>query len=160
MRAIRTHGVENVKDPECWAIPGFNFRFTDIQASIGIEQLKLLPEKIDRLKEIYQQYLGGLASIPALKSIPVNLETGEVPMYNEFLCEQRGKLIKHLDSQGIETRPFFPDLNHADYLNQGSFEYPNSRKYGENGIYLPSGPAQNNEGISRVIECIERAYTR
>ena len=28
MRAIRTHGVENVKDPKNWAMAGFNFRFT------------------------------------------------------------------------------------------------------------------------------------
>jgi len=40
LRSIRTHGVENVKDPGKWVMAGFNFRFTDVLASIGIEQLK------------------------------------------------------------------------------------------------------------------------
>ena len=32
IRAMRTHGVENVKDPKKWNMPDFNFRYTDIQA--------------------------------------------------------------------------------------------------------------------------------
>ena len=38
LRAMRTHGVENVKDPGKWQMPGSNFRFTDIAASIGLVQ--------------------------------------------------------------------------------------------------------------------------
>ena len=60
MRAIRTHGVENVKNVESWIMPGFNFRFTDIQASIGIEQLKRLPDRISKLRELYSAYKKGL----------------------------------------------------------------------------------------------------
>ena len=40
LRAMRTHGIENVIDPGEWGRLGFNFRFTDVLASIGLEQLK------------------------------------------------------------------------------------------------------------------------
>jgi len=143
-----------VKDPKNWIMPGFNFRFTDIQASIGLVQLQKLPERLELLKEIYRQYIDGMSSTPELKPIPVDLEAGEVPIYNEFLCEKRDELMKYLKAQNIEARPFYPDLDKAPYLNQGSLYYPNSRKYGENGIYLPSGPAQKLTDIKIVIDSI------
>ena len=156
MRAIRTHGVENVKDPKNWIMPGFNFRFTDIQASIGLVQLQKLPERLELLKEIYRQYIDGMSSTPELKPIPVDLEAGEVPIYNEFLCEKRDELMKYLKAQNIEARPFYPDLDKAPYLNQGSLYYPNSRKYGENGLFLPSGPGQSIGNINKVIDAIHK----
>ena len=56
MRAIRTHGVENVKDPKEWVMPGFNFRFTDVLASIGIEQLKRFPDFAKKRQELDKYY--------------------------------------------------------------------------------------------------------
>ena len=56
MRAIRTHGIENVKDPKKWIMPGFNFRFNDIQASIGIEQLKQLFDRVNSLRDLYTTF--------------------------------------------------------------------------------------------------------
>jgi len=154
MRAIRTHGVENVKDPKNWIMPGFNFRFTDIQASIGLVQLQKLPQHIEHIKKIYKLYLDGLASNPEIKPIPVNLDVGEIPVYNEFLVDQRSKLIKYLETKGIEARPFYPDLDKAYYLDQGKLDFPNSHKFGKNGIYLPSGPDQPTKNIDRVIEIL------
>jgi perosamine synthetase len=157
LRAIRTHGVENVKDPKEWLMPGFNFRFTDIQASIGIEQLKRLPERIQILKELYNTYLDGLADTP-LQPISVNLESSEVPVYIEYLCADRENFIKKLQFAEIDSRPFYPDLNHAPYFNQGKRDFPNSRKYGLQGLYLPSGPSQRPENIRVVIDKIREIY--
>lgn len=157
LRAIRTHGVENVKDPKTWAMPGFNFRFTDILASIGIEQLKILPERIEYLKEIYQVYLEGLKGLP-INYIPVKIEAGEVPVYIEYLANDREDFIQNLSKAEIDSRPFYPDLDKASYFPQGNRDFPNSRKYGLKGIYLPSGPSQKIDNIKFVIEQIKKIY--
>ncbi|MDI7166495.1 DegT/DnrJ/EryC1/StrS family aminotransferase [Leptospira santarosai] len=157
LKAVRTHGVENVKDPKAWIMPGFNFRFTDILASIGIEQLKRLPERLDYLKEIYQIYLEGLKETP-ISCIPVNIEAGEIPVYIEYLVNDRENFIQYLSKTEIDSRPFYPDLDRAPYLYQGEFDFPNSRKYGLKGIYLPSGPTQDKKDIYQVIEKIKKIY--
>jgi perosamine synthetase len=156
MRAIRTHGVENVKDPENWIMPGFNFRITDIQASIGIEQLKRLPGRVSHLRDLYLAYEKGLQSSD-FKIIPVDLESGEIPVYNEFLVEGRSQWIKQLGQIGIETRPFYPDMDKAYYLTKKDQNFPNSKKYGLNGIYLPSGPAQQ---LDNVLSCVDSILGR
>ncbi|MBI3394625.1 MAG: DegT/DnrJ/EryC1/StrS family aminotransferase [Spirochaetia bacterium] len=155
LRAIRTHGVENVKDPGSWVMPGFNFRFTDIQASIGIEQLKRLPERLEYHRNIYRQYLEGLAET-TLAPIKMNIGAGEVPVYIEYIASDRSALIQKLENEGIETRPFYPDLDRAPYLAQDGRSFPNSRKYGDGGLYLPCGPAQSQENIERVIKTIRK----
>ena len=84
----------------------------------------------------------------------VDLAKGEVPVYVEVLSAQRERLLAHLARHDIDARPFYPDLDRAAYFNnQGDF--PNSRQYGNEGIYLPSGPAQPMENIERVIKALE-----
>ncbi|MBF0409935.1 MAG: DegT/DnrJ/EryC1/StrS family aminotransferase [Candidatus Riflebacteria bacterium] len=150
LRSIRTHGVENVKDPGRWVMQGFNFRFTDVLASIGIEQLKRLAGRLDYLRELYHIYESGLKDSP-FKIIPVDIETGEIPVYNEFLVDNRQWWINRLEESEIETRPFYPNVDQADYLEVPSHNFPNSAKYSLCGIYLPSGPSQSVSNIRSVI---------
>ena len=154
MRSIRTHGLESVKDPDNWVMPGFNFRFTDVQASIGIVQLKRLPERIEILKEIYLQYKNGLRET-LFQLIPVNITAGEIPVYSEFLVKKRTEWIQRLQEKGIESRPFYPDIDKASYFSDQKMDFPYSRQYGIEGIYLPCGPSQSNANIRTVIKTIK-----
>jgi len=151
--AIRTQGIHDTINTK-WDRPGFNFRFTDILAAIGLQQIKLLPNRIKKLKEIYLLYQQGLKNLSFIKLVPVNIKEGEVPVYIEVLCDYRDKLINYLKDNGIETRPFYPDLNRASYLNNNN-SYPESEIFGNKGVYLPSGPEQNLSDINRVIDVIE-----
>ena len=152
--AMRTHGVGNVVDAT-WTQPGFNFRFTDVLAAIGIQQLTQLDKRIEKLKEIYRVYEDGLRDNKHVRLIPVNLNRGEVPVYIEVLCLQREKLISYLDANDIQARPFYPDLNQAEYLKQ-DIKLPESEPYGLYGLYLPSGPAQPTNNIHKVIQVLNQ----
>jgi dTDP-4-amino-4,6-dideoxygalactose transaminase len=154
MRAIRTHGVENVKDPESWQMMGFNFRFTDILAAIGIEQLKKIDKRIEHLRKIYLKYEKELSDT-AFKQIPVDIEAGEVPIYSEFLVSNRDYWSNELGRQGIETRLFYPSIHTAPYFQTEDTVQKNSTRFSKLGIYLPSGPAQPLENIDYCIGCIK-----
>jgi len=160
MRNIRTHGVERVLDPESWGMPGFNFRFTDIHAAIARIQMKYLDERIEHCRNIYNVYQEGLSDLDRIQIIPVNIETGEVPIYSEYLCIDRQSLVAFLEERLIQCRPFVPDLSQASYLSQGSKQFPFSRKFGEQGVVLPSGPSQSLENIHRVIDTIKEGDKR
>ena len=154
LRAIRTHGVENVKDPESWPMLGFNFRFTDVLASIGIAQLARAADRIDHLRNLYSHYETRLRD-SALTCIPVNVDAGEVPVYVEYLVnDNRQSWIDYLQDQNIETRPFYPNVSRAPYLNQHSKAFPEAQKYGDRGLYLPSGPSQSLANAEIAITAV------
>lgn len=150
--AMRTQGVGDIVNAE-WDQPGFNFRFTDILAAVGIEQLKLLQGRIEKVKKIYRIYAEGIAGLSFIRMIPMNLEGGEIPIYVEVLCEHREELLEFLAQRGIQCRPFYPDLNKAHYL-KNSARYPNSEPFSRAGIYLPAGPEQPIGNINQVISAI------
>jgi dTDP-4-amino-4,6-dideoxygalactose transaminase len=78
-RLLRQHGM-SVPDTvrhgasqvifESYPIVGFNFRMTDIQAAVGREQLKRLPEIVDKRRDLASRYQSLLTEIPGL-GLPV-----------------------------------------------------------------------------------------
>ena len=155
-RNLRTHGVENTIAPGAWDQPGFNFRFTDILATIGILQLGLLPKRIKRIKEIEARYKSGLRGILSVDYI--DTKVNEVGPYIEVLANERDRLRSFLSSQAvsIETRPFYPNLNTAHYWKlRNTVHLPNSIKFQQNGLYLPSGPSILDSEIDYVLSALQ-----
>jgi perosamine synthetase len=152
LRAIRTHGVENTVEPNTWVRPGFNFRFTDILASIGLVQLGLLPDRVRRQIEVFNLYEEGLKDCHSVRLL--SQRSGEVGPYIEVLVEDRERLVQFLKSRGIETRTFYPDLDTASYWDLDE-RLVNSRVFGREGLYLPSGPSISDEQVERVLTSLK-----
>ena len=150
LRAMRTHGIENVIEPGKWDMLGFNFRFTDVLASIALEQFKKLGLRLSRLREIYNRYEVGISGLVNFQMIPLNIDGGEIGPYIEILSNDRESLITYLMQHGIESRKFYPDMDTANYF-KATKENPNSRVFGSDGLYLPSGPSLTNDSIDYVL---------
>ena len=63
----RVHAIKNfgrtVGVGEVYNVMGMNFKFTDLQASFGVEQMRKLPEIVERKKEIYDLYWRELSDV-------------------------------------------------------------------------------------------------
>jgi perosamine synthetase len=60
------HGAKQVIF-ESYPMLGYNYRMTDIQASVGREQLKRLPEIVERRRVLAERYRENLVEVPGLK---------------------------------------------------------------------------------------------
>jgi perosamine synthetase len=58
---------------ESYPVLGFNYRMTDIQAAVGREQLKRLPDAVARRRALARRFMEGLSDVPDL-SLPVEPE--------------------------------------------------------------------------------------
>jgi len=152
MKLIKNHGVTDIFT-DTWSRMGFNFKFTDLLASFGLVQLENVQKRINHLKEIYQKYEEGIKGLSFLKMVPLKVSAGEFPIYAETLCPNRSELIDHLKINGIQCRPVPPNLDISDYIENDK-NYPNSRKFSEQGLYLPSGPTQSIGNIDSVVEAL------
>jgi len=156
LKMLRSHGVvDNFTDS--WNQWGFNFKFTDIQAAMGLAQLKRVPQRIKHLKAIYNIYQKGLTGLNGIRLIPVDIKSGEIPLYIEVLADGRDALIKYLGEKGIQVRPSTPDLDLTSNFKTNG-EFPNSRIFSKKGIYLPSGPEQPLVNIRIVMAELKSFY--
>lgn len=153
LRRIRTHGVADLIEVTYTQV-GFNFKFSDLSAAVGFAQLARAKARIAQLNAIYTCYAAAMEELPFLKLVPVDVAGGEVPLYVEVLCEERDRLRAFLRARKIHTRPFYPDLDRAPYLHTDEV-FPRSRRFSEQGLFLPCGPEQVEENIERVIEALK-----
>ena len=149
---VRNHGLTNNFHPTFLQI-GCNFRFNDILASVGIEQLKKKDAKASRINKIYAKYEKEIKKLPFIKIIPVNVSNGEIPLYIEALCNERDKFMKFMESKGIDCRPALPNVHEAPHI-ESSGDFPKAEVFSKKGLVLPCGPDQPLENIDRVIETI------
>ncbi len=154
LRSLRCHGIEGSVHTPRFQQAGGNFRFTDLQASFVKTQLEQIAEREERLHRLYNNYQNMLSEFHFIKLLEVDTENGELPLYIEAVVEYREKLIVHLESFNIETRPFLPCLSTAPYLNPTG-SYPNSAHFSNNGLYLPSGPDQPTDLIERLHDALK-----
>jgi perosamine synthetase len=137
---------------------GYNFKFTDLQACIGIEQMKKLPGRIVRKKRIWQVYRDQLAGVPEIRLFKHELRR-TTPWFIDCLAERRGELMKFLEKWQIGSRVMYPPINRQKAYGLGG-TYPVSEQVGEQGLWLPSSNQLSDEEIGRVCGAIRQFYGR
>ena len=160
IRELRIQGTKDVT-LATWESLGFNFRLTDLHALIASNQLKLVDERIIRLKEIFELYTQLLIGVAAGRLVDINFSAGEVGPYIEFILSEdidREKVLEHFANFGIELRPFYPSITTAPYLSVEG-ECKIAKKLSNRGLYLPSGPAVKDREIREVCEVLQDLST-
>jgi perosamine synthetase len=136
---------------------GFNFKFTELQACIGIEQMKKLPWRVGRKKQILKLYQELLKEVNQIQFFNQDLEN-TTPWFIDCLAEDRENLIAHLKEQNIGSRVMYPPINKQKvYLMPG--EHPIANLVGEKGLWLPSSGQLTDDDIHRICLAINIFYS-
>jgi perosamine synthetase len=137
---------------------GFNFKFTELQAVIGNEQMKKLPWRVERKKDIYKFYLQNLAKIDEISFFDQDLSC-TTPWFIDILAENRDELIINLKENNIGSRPMYPPINKQEAYKLAG-DHPISNLIGEKGLWLPSASQLSDNQILHVCETIIDFYKR
>ncbi len=151
MVLIRDHGVN--RNPEEYRYHGSNFKISDILASLGISQIERIEEKIRHVKDVYIAYQNGLADNKYVNVLPVDIESGEVPLYTEALSDQREEIIAYLAENNVDVSRFHRPLNHAEYMGNKDI-FPNAEYFSQKSFILPSGPSQSLKNVDYCIDLL------
>lgn len=136
---------------------GYNFKFTELQACIGIEQMKKLPARVERKKEIWRRYADNLTEVSGIKLFDHDLERTS-PWFMDSLAESREDLIAYLKAAGIGTRVMYPPIN-KQIAYQAPGEHPISNLIGVKGLWLPSAVQLTDLEIDHICKCIHDFYS-
>jgi perosamine synthetase len=134
---------------------GYNFKFTNLQAAIGLAQLKDLPRRVDRMRSIHRGYRDGLLGVGGISVIPFHVEQGELPQWTDVLVDQRDALYDHLVSQGIRGRRYWHPIHTQAPYRMPSQQFPNSSKQIPHALWLPSAFTLSDDDIAAVCAEIQ-----
>lgn len=134
---------------------GFNSKFTDLQSALGLEQLRTLPERIEKKKKLFRWYQEELSGKIGITFPPTNLQE-TVPWFMDVLCDDRDGLVSHLKTRGIETRRFYLPLHSQPCFARGG-SYPNTESISRAGLWLPSSLNLTCSDVEHICASI-RAY--
>jgi len=136
---------------------GWNFKFSDFQAVIGIEQMKKLPFRVARKKEMGQLYDTFLKGVPGVEQIKTSYEDTS-PWFFDILCQHREELQAYLKENGIGSRVFYPPLHAEPAYGYVDLSFPVTVEIAAKGLWLPSSITVTNEQISYICDRIKKFY--
>ena len=139
-----------------YLVKGWNFKFTDLQSTLGIEQMKKLGKRVLRKRElgkIYQDSLSGINGVDLIKT-DLNETT---PWFYDILCDNREKLIDYLKENGVGSRKFYPAL-HSEPAYGYDGDFPVTQEISERGLWLPSWVDLTDEQVVYICKLIRQFY--
>lgn len=158
IRKMRNFGrASDSSESDHFIAMGWNFKFTDLQAVIGIEQMKKLDFRVKRRKAMGRLYYELLGKIAGISLIPTNFEDTALCAF-DVLAKNRDALAKYLKQNGIGTRHFYPALHSEPVYARNNQSFPIAEEVARTGLWLPSSNNLTDEEIAYVCEKVAESY--
>lgn len=173
LNRLRVHGITTEKKlmktkpkSEIWNYQqielGFNYRMTDIQAALGLSQMKRLDEFIKKRHLIAKTY------DEEFKNLPIKIPFQAPNVYSSFhlypiLINQNDckktqiQVYEALLNNGVKANLHYVTVYLHPYYESMNFKKgycPNAEKYFEQAISIPIYPSLSPQNQSKVIEII------
>jgi dTDP-4-amino-4,6-dideoxygalactose transaminase len=169
-RLLRQHGMsisDRVRHSanqvifEEHAVVGYNYRMTDVQAAIGREQLKRLPEIIAARRRLGTRYNELLADLPGVE-LPYEPTWARTNWQSYSIrlpewCDQRAVMQAMLDDGIATRRGIMCAHREVPYQRADGYNLPESERAQDRRIVLPMYPQMTNEDQDYVIEMLREA---
>ena len=161
-RLLRDHAMK--ADQKYWHEKvGYNYRMTNLQAALGLAQLKRIDELIAKKRLIFTWYKKTLGTIPTVR---LNFSATHVRNVYWMVCletegmtlELRDIFIRKLKACGIESRPYFYPVSNMPMYSRANT--PVAHEVYVKGINLPSFYDLEEGEVQYICDTIVDILTR
>lgn len=147
-----------------------NYRFTNLQAAVGLAQLERLDEFVEKKREMGRYYTEKLQGVKGLQ-LPIAKAPYADNIYwvyglviKEEVKVDNREMQKLLVQEGVGTRTFFWCMHEQPvYQTMGLFKdehYKNAEYLARKGFYIPSGMALTKEQMDKVVVSIANVMNK
>lgn len=139
---------------------GYNYRLTDVQAAVGIEQMKRLDGLLERRRSLARRYgelLIGIEGVTApleLDGLSHTFQTYVVVLAGPW---PREAVMQKMLDRGIATRPLMAIHQQPLYRNASQPELQVTDHLVERGLMIPLYPQMSESDQDRVVEALTEA---
>jgi dTDP-4-amino-4,6-dideoxygalactose transaminase len=147
---------------------GFKYNMMDLQAAIGIHQLKRVESYWQRRQQIWQRYNEAFTDLPIILPANPDPETRHAyHLYTILLDEQkcgisRDAFLNAMTAQNIGVGVHYLSIPEHPYY-QKTFgwqaeDYPNAMRVGRQTVSLPLSPKLTDDDVMDVISAVRRTF--
>ncbi|MFH1453380.1 MAG: DegT/DnrJ/EryC1/StrS aminotransferase family protein [Armatimonadota bacterium] len=148
--------------------PGYKCNMFDIQAALGLTQLKKIDKLWEMRKKVYERYNEAFAGFPdiiipppaEIKDMKLAYHLYIIQVKTENLKASRDMVINALTKEnigiGIHFRSIFSHPYFKDFKKE---EYPNADYIGDRVISLPLYPSLSEKDQDTVIEAVKKVVS-
>jgi perosamine synthetase len=159
LRLLRDHGMDPKR--HYWhEIVGYNYRMTNLQAAVGVAQVRKLPGFIEKKRQLARWYAESLEPLAQAGRIRLHPETPWAKnvfwMYSVILTEgtiSRDEVRARLRDLGVDSRPFFHPVHTLPPYATGE-QLPVAEDLAARGLNLPSGVGLERQQVERVAKAL------
>lgn len=146
---------------------GYNYRMSNIVAGIGRGQLRVLEERIEKKKWIYDYYKNAFKDIKDIQMQPICDDRKSNYWLSCMTLNEKSKvkpldIIIALEKENIEARNIWKPMHMQPYYKDFKFfklgEKSVSEEIFENGLCLPSDSKNTEEDMERVVKIIRELF--
>jgi perosamine synthetase len=147
---------------------GWNLRMTNLQAALGVAQLRRLDEFVARKRRMGGYYTKHLKSLSALQ-LPLAATGHAQNIYWVYpivlkpeVAFDAEEAMRRFAEKGIGTRPFFWPMHEQPVLQRmglfAGLSLPVSEIIARRGFYIPSGLGMSDDQMARVVGAAEAIF--
>ena len=139
---------------------GYNFKFTEFQAAVGISQMKKLSNRIKFKKKMFKMYQEELENISDIEFVGTDLKK-ITPWMTDIILKNKNtrlKLITFLKKNNIETRIFYPSIHKLKPYLTNNKKFPISSEISDRGLWLPSSITLKENQIGFITKQIKKFF--
>lgn len=163
---LQRHGSKTVVN-EDYTVLGYNYRLTDVQAAIGLAQLRRVPALVARRREIAARYDAAFAAVPGLSVFrePADARWNQQTYLVRFPdadVATRDSFMQRLLDEGIATRRGIMSIHREPVYTTrfGAQRFPESEAASDQCVCLPLYTQMTDDEIARVIDAVRRHAPR
>lgn len=143
---------------------GYNYRMTNLQAAVGVAQLKKINKFISKkryINKFYRNQLKGINKISFLKEdkrCKSNYWMSTILIKN-VTQKKRGRFFRHMLNNNIQCLPFFTPINKQPPYRQKSELLDISGTLHKDGVILPSSIKLTNNELKKISQTITKFFS-
>lgn len=157
-KRLRDHAMSPTK--RYWHTEiGYNYRMTNLQAALGVAQMKRIDSFIEKRRQIMTWYRAALANQAGLR---LNYDEPETKSVYWMVCVEiekltelsREQLMATLREHGIDSRPYFYPVSDMPMYEPANT--PVTHRVSPRGINLPSYFDLTERDVDEICEALRR----
>lgn len=174
MALFRSHGVtrdaelmDKVPDGDWYYEQvdlGYNYRITDLQAALGVSQMRRLDEFVAKRHALQEKYDELLTPLPLVSPYQTHKSYSALHLYPvqlelEKLTKNHKQIFQELRENGLGVNVHYIPVHTQPYYEKMGFrrgDYPNAERYYDRSISLPMYSALTDQQQLQVVEVLQK----